>query len=110
MANESFDEEMDNQSDDNPLEDDEYGVDIDVANEHEDHSLPSPEDRGVKYPNIVVQLVGEDGNAWAILGRVSKAMRRGGVPQAEIDAFMKEAMAGDYDHLLRTCMDYVVVE
>ncbi len=63
-----------------------------------------------KYPSIEVKLVGEDGNAFAILGRVSKAMRRGGVEKSEIDEFMKEATSGDYDHLLQTCMEWVEVE
>ena len=58
----------------------------------------------VKYPNVTVALVGEDGNAFAILGRVSKALRRAKVPKAEIDAFMAEATSGDYYHLLATVM------
>jgi hypothetical protein len=33
-----------------------------------------------------------------------------GVPQAQIDAFMTEATAGDYDHLLQTCMQRFEVE
>ncbi len=36
-----------------------------------------------KYPRVKVQLVGEDGNAFAILGRVQTAMRMAGVPKAE---------------------------
>lgn len=65
---------------------------------------------GVKHPEIVVTLVGEDGNAFAILGRVRKALRRGGVPAEEIDLFINEATSGDYDHLLRTAMSWVTVE
>lgn len=42
-----------------------------------------------------------DGNAFAILGACKKAMSRAGV-QSEWDAFSKEAMSGDYDHLLAT--------
>ena len=63
----------------------------------------------IKYPDVHVQLVGNDGNAFSILGNVSREMRRGGVPREEIDAFMDEAMSGDYDHLLRTCMEWVDV-
>lgn len=58
----------------------------------------------VKYPNVTVKLTGEDGNAFAILGRVQRALRRAQVPKPEIDAFLKEATAGDYDHLLQTVM------
>jgi hypothetical protein len=61
----------------------------------------------IKYPHICVQLVGQDGNAFSILGRVSKAMRRAGVPKPERDAFFKEATSGDYDHLLGTVMMWV---
>ena len=63
----------------------------------------------VKYPEIEVKLVGENGNAFAILGNVQEALRRGGVPQAEIDEFIEEAQSGDYDNLLRTCMKWVDV-
>lgn len=66
--------------------------------------------KGPKYPNVVVELIGHDGNAFAILGRVQRALRQAGVEKAEIDAFLKEAMAGDYDHLLQTAMAWVVVE
>jgi hypothetical protein len=59
---------------------------------------------------IKVKLVGEDGNAFAILGKVTKEMRRAKVSQEVIDAYMKEAMSGDYDHLLQTTMKYVEVE
>jgi hypothetical protein len=64
----------------------------------------------IKYPNIRVQLIGEDGNAFAIIGRVRRALSRGQVGQANIDLFLEEAMSGDYDHLLQTCMDWVTVE
>lgn len=60
-----------------------------------------------KYPQIKVKLAGLDDNAFSILGRVSGALRRGGVPEQERSAFMKEATSGDYDHLLATCMDWV---
>ena len=52
-------------------------------------------------------LVGEDGNAFAILGRVDRALQRAGYSRAARDAFLAEATSGDYDHLLRTAMDWV---
>lgn len=61
----------------------------------------------VKYPHIKVQLSGEDGNAFSIIGRTSKAMRRANVPKEEIEAFQKAARSGDYDHLLQTVMGWV---
>jgi hypothetical protein len=62
-----------------------------------------------KYPEITVQLSGEDGNAFAILGAVTKALRKAGVSLEESTAFSKEAMSGDYDDLLATCMKWVDV-
>jgi hypothetical protein len=61
-----------------------------------------------KY-DIEVQLTGQDGNAFMILGLVAKAMRRAGLTQEQIDEFHNEATAGDYDHLLATAMKYVEV-
>ena len=64
-------------------------------------------DAQVRHPEIEVRLVGEDGNAYAILGRVLRALRRAGIPREERDEFTKEATSGDYDHLLQTCMRWV---
>jgi hypothetical protein len=61
----------------------------------------------VRHPEVRVRLVGEDGNAFAILGRVLRAMRRAGVPKEERDEFAREATSGDYDHLLQTCVRWV---
>lgn len=63
----------------------------------------------VKYPKIKVKLVGQDGNAFAIMGNVSRALRRGGVSEAEIKECMNEMTSGDYDHLLQTAMKWVDV-
>lgn len=57
-----------------------------------------------------VKLIGEDGNAFAILGRVFKAAQAVGWTKEEWDAFKKEATSGDYDHLLRTVMKYCEVK
>ena len=58
--------------------------------------------------DIEVQLSGEDGNVFSIIGRVSQALRRGGHSDL-INEFQKEATSGDYDHALQTCMKYVEV-
>lgn len=60
-----------------------------------------------KFPNIKVQLSGEDGNVFSIMGRTTKAMRRAGCDKADIDAYIKEVTSGDYDHALQTTMAYV---
>ncbi len=62
-----------------------------------------------KYP-IEVQLTGEDGNALMILGKVSRALRRAGVPEEEVKEYREQAMSGDYDHLLRVTMETVEVQ
>jgi hypothetical protein len=60
-----------------------------------------------RYPEVQVQLSGQDGNAFAILGRTTAALRHAGMPQEEIDAYFAEATSGDYDHLLHTTMAWV---
>ena len=57
-----------------------------------------------KYSRITVALAGRDDNAFAILGRCRQAAAEAGLSDDEIAAFMAEAMAGDYDHLLQTAM------
>ena len=54
----------------------------------------------------MLQLAGEDGNAFAILGKARRVARESGWSQDEIDVMLEEAMSGDYDHLLRTMMRY----
>ena len=63
----------------------------------------------IKYPGARVQLTGEDGNAFAIIGRVCKALREAGATPAETAAFTAEATSGDYDALLATCLRWVDV-
>ena len=57
-----------------------------------------------------VKLVGEDGNAFSIMGSVKQALRRAGADKEYIDKYLKEATSGDYDHLLVVSMEYVNVE
>lgn len=61
-----------------------------------------------KYPEVEVQLSGEDRNAMAIMARVSRAMERAGL-RAEANAFRQQAMSGSYDDLLQLCMRTVRV-
>lgn len=60
------------------------------------------------YPEVEVQLSGHDGNAFMVLGRVIRALEKAGHVEAAKE-FSREATSGDYDHLLRTAMHYVVV-
>jgi hypothetical protein len=61
-----------------------------------------------KFPDITVQLTGRDGNAFAIIGAVSGAIRRAGHID-EAKQFVEEAMSGDYDNVLRTALNWVTV-
>lgn len=65
----------------------------------------------MKAPEIKpeVQLSGEDGNAFSIIGTVMKALRRAGADEEYVDKYKKEAMSGDYDNVLTTSMEYVEV-
>jgi hypothetical protein len=66
-------------------------------------------DQEPKYPNIEVQLTGEDGNAFFIIGRTRRALQRGGVPQEQIEEYTRIARSGDYDNVLQTTMRWVTV-
>jgi hypothetical protein len=59
--------------------------------------------------DVDVQLVGRDGNAFAIMGAVSKALRRAGATAEEIAEYREESTSGDYDNLLRVAMEWVRV-
>lgn len=61
-----------------------------------------------KY-DIDVQLSGNDGNAFAIMARVQRALREAGVPKEEVDLYYQESTSGDYDNLLRTACAWVNV-
>lgn len=62
---------------------------------------PLPDD--FKKPSISGRI---DGNAFSVMGAVSKALKNAGRKDLA-DEYMKEAMSGDYDNLLRASMKYV---
>lgn len=55
----------------------------------------------------VLKIVGTDGNAFALLGKARRVARENDM---DWDAIKKEAMSGDYDHLLQTLMEHFEVE
>jgi len=81
---------------------------VDLSDEPTRASSPKPSE--CKYPEVVVALVGGDGNACAVLGAVQKALRRAGVAREEISQYIAEATNGDYDHLLATTMRWVTAK
>lgn len=52
-------------------------------------------------------LVGVDGNAFSVMGFVTKAMKREGCSKEEIEKYRKEAMSSDYNNLLAVSVDMV---
>ena len=63
----------------------------------------------IKYPEIEVQLTGNDGNAFAIMGAVRKALKQAKVSAEEIAEYTKQSTSGDYNNLLRVAMAWVTV-
>jgi len=63
----------------------------------------------VKFPKAHAKLVGQDGNAFSIMGIVAKAMRRAGCTEADVTAYTEDAMSGDYNNLLQVSMRTVNV-
>ncbi len=59
--------------------------------------------------DVKVKLVGVDGNAFVIMGKVTAALNRAGHNNL-VKEYQNEAMSGDYDHLIQTTMKYVEVE
>lgn len=64
-----------------------------------------------KFPHVTVDLTSMDGNAFSLIGGTTRAMRRAGVSEDEIDAFTDEAIASaSYDQVIQTIMRTVNVE
>lgn len=55
-----------------------------------------------------VKLIGTDGNAFAIIGKVSQTLKKAGL-RDRVKEFQEEATSGDYNHLLNTAMKYCEV-
>lgn len=49
---------------------------------------------------IDVKLLGEDGNAFVIMGIVSKALKAANYPAEVVRMYVDQASEGDYGHLL----------
>lgn len=60
--------------------------------------------------NVKVQLVGQDGNVFSIIGRVSKALERAGHADLAKEFRDKSFASKSYDDVLILCMEYVDAE
>lgn len=63
----------------------------------------------VKFPQVRVNLSGREGNAYSIIGICIQTALKGKIPNADILAFLNEAISGDYDHMLATCCEWFTI-
>lgn len=61
------------------------------------------------YPDIHVKLIGTDSHPMMIVAALTKGLCAGGIERDEINRIMREALSGDYDNVLATCLKYVRV-
>ena len=52
-------------------------------------------------------LVGVDGNAYAVMGYVQRAMRTANMSKEDQDVYLEDAMSADYNHLLCVSIDMI---
>ena len=52
-------------------------------------------------------LLGCDGNAFAIMGTTKQLLRHYGASKEYIASYLTEAMSGDYEHLLAASVAYL---
>ena len=77
--------------------------------------FPEVPERPPSFPDLptsdkpMLKLVGSDGNAFALLGKAKRAANNAGWSEAKWKEIQKEAMSGDYDHLLQTLIAHFEV-
>ena len=64
----------------------------------------------MKAPETKLTIVISDGNAFAIMGTAQKVLKKAGADKEYTDKYLKEAMSGDYDHLLAITSEYIETE
>lgn len=55
---------------------------------------------------VSIDLDGPDGNAFVVMGRVGKALKRAGHADV-VEEFYEKCKSGNYQHLLEVCKEYV---
>jgi len=60
-------------------------------------------------PRPEVQLTGVNGNVFSVISTVERALKRAGWTSDQLSVFRNDAMSGDYNHALQTCMKYADV-
>ncbi len=62
-----------------------------------------------KYPDVNVELVGQDGNVFNIIGLVSKALKKAGYRDAANDFTSNAFACGSYEDVLQLTISTVTV-
>lgn len=65
-----------------------------------------------KFPDVIVDLgnlAGPDGNAFAVMGKVTGALKRAKKGSEAVNEYTNLAMSGDYNNLLRVTTETVSV-
>lgn len=62
------------------------------------------------FKHIRIAMVGENGNAFSIMGRVQKAMKKEGCTPEEVTEVLDVMKEGDYNHLLNAVMDIFSID
>lgn len=60
--------------------------------------------KAILYP--LPDLRGPGGNAFMLIGQAQRLIKDAGLPEVVADEFSKEAMSGDYDHVLATLKEW----
>ena len=86
-----------------------------TTNQNQLNIQPRPEQPMEPKPKLQqtgvrVKLIGADGNAFALIGLVRRALREAGYGEDFIRAFMDDATSSDYQHLLAVIADTVEIE
>ena len=63
----------------------------------------------MKQTGVKVQLSGQDGNIFAIMGRVQRAMRKGGFEKESKEMAREVTSSHSYSEALEVIADYVEV-
>jgi hypothetical protein len=61
----------------------------------------------IMKPIYNVEVVPADGNAFSIMGAVSKAIRREGATPEQVKEYMDKSMSGDYQNVIAVAEEYV---
>lgn len=67
-------------------------------------SKPPTNPKVYPFPPVAFELVGQDGNAFGLLGAFRVAALRAGWSKEQFEAVREEACSNDYDHLLQTLL------